>query len=74
MSFIGLLLIVLWILICLFSPLIGMGYDKWKKIDKSSTKTGSGSYEVRYSAVLVVMVSTPLLIIGLILNWLGQYF
>jgi len=65
-------LILAWVVICLFSPAIGYAYDKWKGLDGPDAKNGSGPYEIRYSAVMVIMLATPLLIIGLIVNWLAQ--
>ena len=64
--------ILAWVVICLLSPLLGWVYDKWKGHDDINATSGTGAYKVRLSAAGIVMAATPLLIIGLIVNWASQ--
>lgn len=73
MSTVGMILIVAWVMIGLLSPIIGLAADKLRGVSNDSeSKVSTGYHDTRVSGLMIVIYSTPLLFVGLALNYLGS--
>lgn len=69
---IGIILIAAWAIIGVTSPITSYLIDKLKGIKDTDAKFSTGRSDMRHSNLMIIIYSTPLLVIGLVLNAIGS--
>ncbi len=65
----GILLVAVWAVIGISSPLFGFLFDKYKGTADKDAKFSTGYSDMRVSTMKILIYTMPLLFIGIILNY-----
>lgn len=74
MQLIGMILVALWVLIGIMSPIVAYFFDKMRGVDAQDAMVSTGIHDSRISAIQIVIFSLPVLGSGIVLYAIGYYF